>query len=300
MTANRPAFDPAKGDAVVFSFRLQADALVTLALFDLAHRRVCTPLDGAALRAGLQTVAWNGATDGGGRAGAGQASYPVLSAAASDAPVATWDPVSFSGGQPLAVPPTDWRFDAARGRVVYSLERSARVRIRAGVHGGPLLKTLIEWAPRTAGNHEEPWDGKDDAGIYDVSAAKGFTLVLDAYSLPDGAVLLQGTPGGSTGIVAAKTAKADAERASLLRKTLLAPARPLDPHFLSAHALDSTPGFRIELVGAATGSSTLPIASNPAQVRVTLDDATASQLLSDRFEIIAYVDMQRVFEEEQA
>jgi hypothetical protein len=54
------------------------------------------------------------------------------------------------------VHPKQVQLDATSGLVAYVMLKPARVRIRLGIRdGGPLLRTLADWAPRPAGLQRE-------------------------------------------------------------------------------------------------------------------------------------------------
>ncbi|MDI7278139.1 MAG: hypothetical protein QME94_19345, partial [Anaerolineae bacterium] len=53
------------------------------------------------------------------------------------------------------------------GTIRYTLSAPALVRIRIvdGDTPGIVLRTLLDWEPRAAGTHSEPWDGRDHHGV---------------------------------------------------------------------------------------------------------------------------------------
>jgi hypothetical protein len=71
---------------------------------------------------------------------------------------AVYDPITFSGGEPFES--TQVKLDRKLGRIAYQLSQPSRVLIRIGMSGHALLKTLVDWEPRPAGELTEDWNGK--------------------------------------------------------------------------------------------------------------------------------------------
>lgn len=257
-------------------------------------------MNGMNVKAGIHSVSWSGDTDESGKAGTGQAYYPVVRLEGTSGKTWELDPAFHSGGEPVDLAPMDYRYVPASRVVRFSLSRAARVRIRTGIHGGPLLKTLAEWSPFPAGEHEIPWDGKDETGLIDVAGNGDFSLIIQAYSLPDSSVILQGPARKSTGLAPAKAATGDVSRRSKLQKAMLLSKSPRNAHALDGEALAARPTFTTQFVEPLAVKEGIPVLNRSATVRVALSESTAPEMLRDRFEIIVYVDNQRVFEEEQA
>ncbi|MBI3893647.1 MAG: hypothetical protein HY303_19175 [Candidatus Wallbacteria bacterium] len=297
VVAARPFFDADRGESVSFSVAVPEPGTVTVALYDLGHRRVKTLLDGTRLAAGISTVTWRGDTDGGGRAGAGQAFVAAGTLVTASGQTLSWDPATRSGGETVPMSLLDCTYDPRAKLVRFAVRSPARVRIRAGVREGPLLRTILEWAPRLAGEFGEAWDGMDETGTIDLAARRDLSLVASAYTLPDGAVLTAGAVSESTGLLAPKAG--DDRRAVAIRQKALQSKTAVDGHYLAAQAAESVPAFRVEFLDPKTNAAGLPVVGSRAALRVTLDEPTAGQMLQDRFEIVVHVDMKRVFEEEQ-
>lgn len=81
---------------------------------------------------------------------------------------------------------TDVAFDLAKGEIRYTLPKDALVRLRIGIsNGGALLRTLIDWEPRTAGPHVETWDKKDDTGKVSFIDREDIMAVLASLPLDE-------------------------------------------------------------------------------------------------------------------
>ena len=100
-----------------------------------------------------------------------------------------YDPITFSGGENFDFPV---EFDNTKKMITYNLPKDSRTLIRAGITHGPLLKTMVNWAPRPAGVNQDSWDGKDSSGTIYASDQKGFTMMSDAVTLPENSILTVG------------------------------------------------------------------------------------------------------------
>lgn len=75
-------------------------------------------------------------------------------------------------------------FDTETGKIKYTLPEPALVRIRIGIKdGGPLLRTLLDWESRPAGEHTEGWDGQDASGKVDFGKRSDLMIVFGALAL---------------------------------------------------------------------------------------------------------------------
>jgi hypothetical protein len=91
-------------------------------------------------------------------------------------------------------------FDPRSGILSYTLTRPSRVHAQAGTavidnggHAtGPVLKTIVERAPRVAGAVVEQWDGRDESGTIDVANLPHFAVSIAATPLPENAMITIG------------------------------------------------------------------------------------------------------------
>ncbi len=60
--------------------------------------------------------------------------------------------------------------------------------------GGPLYRTVTDWALRSAGPHAEPWDGLDATGRVKVTDRDKFNIAFDGFTVPENSVMLRHDP----------------------------------------------------------------------------------------------------------
>jgi len=165
-------------------------------------------------------------------------------------------------------------FDRETNTMRFVLPQASRVRLRVGMKGYPLLRTLYDWTPMLAGPHEIRWDGSDEMGLVEVTKQAQLDVNLSAFALPGNALLVTGN-----GPLDRRPAGAPAEMPGESYR-----------HALHTSEICREPRFRVELVGARRGKSGLPVVSGVAPLRVTLDPSNAVHLVDTRFEIMVFID----------
>ena len=91
-------------------------------------------------------------------------------------------------------------FDSVGGILHYNLPVACRVHIQAGSAkfdkagnaDGPVLKTIVNRAPRAKGAVVEHWSGFDESGTIKVSEMENFVIAIAPTSLPENSVLTTG------------------------------------------------------------------------------------------------------------
>lgn len=277
--ADRTAFDPAKQESVTLRFNLNEPADVVLAVYDgrdhQVYRQEATHFD-----AGDRSLTWDG-TDGQRHAVPPEAYAYTLTAKNSHGET-VYDLTDLTGGD--LVTAKDLRWDAAAGVVHYTLDRASRVNLRLGLQDGPYLRTLIDWVPRSAGAHEEHWDGKDASGVLALGSNPAVTPVVKAYALPDN-TLFVGTPSDRLQFVAERTAPVVRERNA-----------PMQPKkmFDNAQQPLETRGDLFAILGLdgkyAQDKDGRWIVSGKVPFTANVPEADRQRVLQRRFEAVFYVD----------
>jgi hypothetical protein len=281
-------FDPAHGESAQIHFRLSGEAPSALWIYDGRDLRIRT-IDLGVLAAGEHVARWDGRDDRG-RPVPPEAYTYAISAASANEP-ALWDLGAKTGGDVISV--FDVRWDAQDGRVHYRIEEPARVRIRIGLENdGPLLRTLIDWVPRASGEHAEPWDGKDAAGVFDLKAHPKLELAADAFALPRNTLLVLPSPARVQLIAGLPKDTPRRERPALAKHRMFDFAN---------QPIETRRDFAVELVPVGDVPRTrdgAPLVQGPVVVQLRAGDDDLASILSERCEAVFYVDGQFVFERE--
>ena len=145
--------------------------------------------------------------------------------------------MTFSGGESADL--TRGQFDRQAGTLTYRLSQPSRVLFRAGTSTGMLLKTVVDWEPRSSGTITEYWNGKDDDGLFDVPALKGTTMVLTYMTLSENSVITVGNDKPSF--------RVKSTRANGRSKKIADDERPQDLTAFPEVARDG-PGFKVNIL----------------------------------------------------
>lgn len=281
VTLSTNAFDPQRGGKAVLSYRLAEADNVNVNLYDPDGGLVRELASGVALDSGEHSVEWDGRDMEG--AVAPDEAYTFTVETASGA---VYDPTTRSGGVVGDI--TEARFEAD-GTVTYRLPAASRVLIRLGLHGGPMLKTLVNWKPRVAGTITEYWDGRDEDGLIALRQEKGLSSLITFVTLPEATVITYGNTAESYRDYKLGRAKDRPNR----------PSRPRDestevqmrPELLVPPAWSRAPRVSLSLPAGAPGDSgAVPEVNGVAQARVDVDAADRELLEKEQFEVIFFVD----------
>lgn len=276
-------FDPEKKEMVRINFSLSKRAKATIYILDPEGGlvRELTESNG---KKGYNSITWDGRDYQERIVGYNAYSYLIL--ANLDKEEALYDPI-YTGGLELKV--TGLTFDKEKKSISYVMPKAGRVRIRLGIKdGGPLLRTLIDWEPREAGEKSELWDGMDVSGIMEFYKEPKLQIAIVAFSLPENTIIVKG-----------KNIKPYNYPSAEIPRTEL---RPEQKRLLYKHALHKREGcheprFNVEFIGSKN-EEVIPVLSETTPIRVTLDEADRRILTNARYEVAFYIDNIFLFEEE--
>ena len=134
-------------------------------------------------------IDWDGKDDSGGVV-PDEAYYVKVMAMRGPGDTVVYDPALVSGGQTFNVQGTQVNLD--NGTLSYTLDKDARIYVRAGEKKGLLVKSIVHGAPRIKGQVTEYWDGRDADGLISVRDMGAWALVVSGYTLPDNSIIAYG------------------------------------------------------------------------------------------------------------
>ncbi len=232
---------------------------------------------------GAHSVSWDG-KDAKGRVVADEAYYFVIEAKEGDK-LTVYDPKTSSGGDEMEIP--DLSYDAQSKLLSFSLPKPARVLIRAGLSGGPLLRTPVDWQSFPAGKHRVGWDGKDESGVVDAGTRGDLKLYGIAYALADCTVISTGnTALAHAGALAVRHVNAVRKPISIptSRKVAISPFWGRSPRYNRS--------VRFTLTKPEVSDGKLK-----ASVSIAPEDLALLRGIS--YEVIAYVDKDLLLDDER-
>ncbi|MBC8233726.1 MlrC C-terminal domain-containing protein [bacterium] len=187
VSVSKPSFNPAQGDGVQLSYALSRNADVTVRVYDPDHYLAQNLIVDEFQQAGSHKLIWDG-KDIDGNIVPDQAYFFTIEARDASRNTAVYDPTTFSGGEEYDI--TGVRFDREANTVAFNLPKGAWVRGWFGIRKGPLVKLLLDWEPRPAGENIVFWDGKDQDGVANVFEHKDFVYRILTNTFPENSVIV--------------------------------------------------------------------------------------------------------------
>ena len=275
-------------------FRLDEPARISLNLYDgrdLLIRRIQAPQDPSAqLPAGDHAIPWD-LRDQAGRPVPPEAYRWTLTATTADRRSVEYDLTDVTADGDLAV--AELRWDAGAGVIRYRLSAPGRVNIRIGLdNNGPLLRTLLDWVVRDAGDHAEPWDGRDASGVLNLAEHPRLAIAWDGFGLSDNSVLV-GPPRDQVQVIEDITWGEERRTVKRQDKKRM--------HFHRQQPMEERADYQIHLTlpdGLPRDAEGLPIVSGVVPVRLDVPDSERERVLARRFEPVFFVDGIFAFENE--
>lgn len=293
VTTSAASFNPTRGDKLEVRYNLSRDASVNVRAYDADRQLVQTLASDAPRKAGPNKEVWDG-KDLDGSLVPNEAYFFCVEADDGSGKKVIYDPVTFSGGESADI--MQGEVSRETGTLTYKLSQPSRVLMRAGIPGSALLKTVVDWQPRVAGEITEYWNGKDEDNLVDVLGVPNYMLVLTYFTLPDTSVI---TVGNAKYDYRAYKAALKSPRPSKEERPMTN-GRKLSPHFLKPRATDRA--FKVVLTFpelAPVGAADVPEVRDKLLVRAAPADEDRDVTLDQQFEIILFIDNVFYAEEER-
>jgi len=292
VTVSTNSFSPKNEQAVEISYTLSKAAKVSLKIFDFDDclaRTICLEKP---VEAGKQNESWDGKDEKGGIV-PDEAYYFTIEAEDSD------------GDKYLYDPTTSWKMEvcelkASRYRnsekeYTYEIPEMARVLIRLGIHKGPMLKTLVDWEPRLAGENIEYWNGMDESNLFELWNNNKFSSRISYKGFPENTIISYGNY--DTDIKEYKLATMRCCEEKEARDLAGDEERGVFPGFLKTRVYEKSPKVVLEL--PAFKDVDTPVLSGKTIVRVDVGELDKRIIQEQQFEISFFIDQEFFTEEEQ-
>jgi hypothetical protein len=273
--------NPMRGESASVSWRNHIGGKLDLLICDMDGFVVRHLLNQADKTAGTHTATWDGRDDQGQPLPNG-AYFPFIIITTDRQSRQIYDPTQTRWGYDL--PEQNLTYVPEQQQITYRLEKKALCLVRIGEkEGGPCYGTLLQWEPRMAGKHSEPWDGKDAQGLASVYMRKHFDFVFNTLALPDNALLLQGS--------AARYVRrnSNTERMALHPPT----GKDIYMHSLHPRYLCQDPQIRVNSVSGLKMKSKKTLLAHGDVIGFAIavaDPQQAANLLKEGCEVYSFID----------
>ncbi len=199
VSVNPTSINPTLGESVSINFTLAKPGKLTVQVVDRDGYAVRAIAHDHASAIGVNTYSWDGRDERG----------SVVPNEAYSFRIAWTDgnehEIYFPADQPTSITAVTADYYAAKtASVAYSLAVPSRVHMQAGVARknektgemvGPVMKTIVNREPRTAGKIVDAWNGLDESGRINIADMRDFVLAIAATPLPENSVIAYGNNG---------------------------------------------------------------------------------------------------------
>jgi len=193
----------------------------------------------------------------------------------------------------------DFEKTTRNGVIEYRLPEHSRLLIRAGIKNGPMLRTVVDWEPRTKGFHAERWNGKDSNNLKKIEGLPGIAYLIIGYRLPEKTIQTYGNT--KLGYKDYRKSKEWSQVKLEYGKKLLERAgKPMRSEFYLPLEQLKSPALKVEsrpLNGKVAVKSFHRFEEIVTSVNIAKEDEF--YLDQSRYEISFFVDYQFIAEEEQ-
>ena len=291
---DRQEFSPIRGETFKIPVVLDKQADVKLKLYSVDGQLTKTIDSDKQLDKGSHHIVWDGKDDDG-LLVPDEAWVPVISALA-DAETLEIDPRTNSGGETIQKVLIEYNDHHSHS---YQLPAAARVSIRAGIHGGPLLNVLSDWEPHTAGRNIVYWDGFDKNKIINLRKNDKQKLVATAFKLPEYSIITTGNLDMDYGQYFNKK-NWQHKPVNMADIQLQRNKQPVSHQYYMPYHMNKSPDVQVELLGNFQQSDDgIPQIDGFVDIRVSMDEASQQAMQGSRYEIGFFINNSFISEEEQ-
>ncbi len=224
-----------------------------------------------------------------------EAYHPVLLVTNTSKKTERIDPRTSSGGEEVY----DFEKNVRQGVIEYTLPVASRVLVRAGIKNGPMLRTVIDWEPRTAGFHAERWNGRDLDDVIAVEENPEVGYLIIGYQLPEHTIITYGNT-KETYRAYRERHKYPIKEASYEGRLLERNKKVIRQEFYNPVLQQKSPRIEVKLLTRESRKETDNVVGlDEILTEVKLDPLDEIYLDQERYEISFFVDNEFIAEEEQ-
>lgn len=289
VSISKPFFSPSRGEEVNILYKLTQDAKVTIKIYDPDFGVIRNLIVNKKCKKGINKGVWDGRDDDNTMV-PDEAYFFTIEAKNKKQSIA-YDPTTFSGGEELFVPISNFNREA--GTLNFVLKKQTRILFRVGIKNGPLLRTLVDWKPQPKGENTVYWNCLDETDKIDIASQPDFSMMIAGFELPENSII---TYGNKTmdyfGYKEKRKTKEKKEKNTHLRENVT-----LSKHYFMERIMDRSPKVHIKFPHIKEEKEKLLELSGRVIIQVDLGEEDKKYFTYNQFEIIFSVDGQYFMEE---
>jgi len=239
-------------------------------------------------------ILWDG-KDSSGELVPNEAYFPVIKLTSSSDKTHIVDTRIHSGGEEVF----DFEKNIGTGSIEYTLPIASRVLIRAGIKNGPMLRTIIDWEPRTAGFHAERWNGQDLDKVIAIEQNPQSSYLIIGYQLPNHSIITYANTKESYRAYRERK-KLPVKVLTIGKKEIERGGKTIRPEFYNPVLKQKSPRINVSLLDIKKRQEKAKITGfDEIITEVKLSSLDEMYLDQERYEISFFVDNEFIAEEEQ-
>ena len=287
-------FQPAQGEVFIIPVKVTTEATVKIDIFTPDGDLVRQLISEKPLKIGKHRLSWDG-KDSKGIVVPDEAYYPVAYANDNTGKTVTFSKRN-TGGEVIY----DLQIKITPEKnISFQLPYPARVLSRAGIKGGPMLRTLSNWEPKNTGKIVIRWDGFDADKLKDLRTNKKLSIMTRAYKLPEFSIITS----GNRHLDYRKYRETLAKKTKAVSKQQYALERDgkrIERHYYYSKDINLNPDVSLKFVEEyPRNKEGHPIINCPCPIQVNLNTKDKIQLQESLYEIAFFIDNEFVSEQEQ-
>jgi len=239
-------------------------------------------------------ILWDG-KDSSGELVPNEAYFPVIKLTSLSDKTHIVDTRIHSGGEEVF----DFEKNIGTGSIEYTLPIASRVLIRAGIKNGPMLRTIIDWEPRTAGFHAERWNGQDLDKVIAIEQNPQSSYLIIGYQLPNHSIITYANTKESYRAYRERK-KLSIKVLTIGKKEIERGGKTIPPEFYNPVLKQKSPRINVSLLDIKKRQEKAEITGfDEIIIEVKLSSLDEMYLDQERYEISFFVDNEFIAEEEQ-
>ncbi len=276
-------------------FSLSEKAKVFIDIYTPDGNKIRTLTSAQELKKGKHFLSWNGKDDTG--TVVPNEAYVVVLKAKNKSGTYIDDPRTYSGGEIETNLHTKMTFE---GKTIYKLSKPSRVLIRAGIKDGPMMRSLINWRPKPAGENIQHWNGYDEDKVVNVLDTKKYGVIVVAFSLPSHSIIVTGNKNLSYAKYY-KEKHLEFKPVPLKQRLLERNGKGISPHYYNFRITDRDPKIDIKFPDSAQKTKNgISVFKNdqPVPITVLMSKEDEEFMEQSKYEVSFFVDFDFKSEEE--
>ena len=291
VVSSASSFNPQRGEELTIHYSLSRKSEVEVTVYDSDLAAIRTFNSKGLLEPGQHAFIWDG-RDLDGKVVPDEAYFFVIKTKDEKGDAQIYDPTVFSGGEGHDI--TEAHIDPDTKTITYRLPVMGRVLIRLGVQDGPLLRTLVDWEPRVAGEITEYWNGKDQDNTIDLLNHPRFKMLITYFELPENSIITY----GNRSINYREYKKSLKSQRPVKERAVRADVQ-VSPHYQLPRTVDYSPMLTLNFSNVkAFDRKDIPVLQGKTLVKVEIDESDKSFFVNQQYEITLFLDSEFYVEQE--